>query len=102
MLPFWCIGTCCKTLLNSIHCSLLADEIDDEVESPCWTYAVLKSPLIKETMGDDGIISLNPDGDYVAPELITVMVNEEGPHCTASVYAIAQKNYERVASVGNL
>ena len=56
------------------------------------TYATLKPPL---DIGHPEVVTLNPDGEYVPPDMITLLVNEDGPHCPAAVYANSQKTYEQ-------
>ena len=56
------------------------------------TYATLKPPL---DIGHPDVLTLNPDGEYVPPDMITLLVNEDGPHCPAAVYANSHNTYEQ-------
>jgi translation initiation factor eIF-2B subunit beta len=42
---------------------------------------------------EENLVTMNPDGDYVPPELITLMINEDGPHCPGDVFSMVQVNY---------
>ena len=39
------------------------------------------------------VITSNPEGDYVPPELITLMIDEDGPHCPTDVFSRVQANF---------
>ena len=39
------------------------------------------------------LVVINPEGDYIPPELITLMINEDGPHCPADVFSRVQANF---------
>ena len=39
------------------------------------------------------LVVINPEGDYIPPELITLMINENGPHCPADVFSSVQANF---------
>lgn len=50
---------------------------------------VLMAPIAKMENG----VALNPDGDYIPPNLITLMLNEDGAHLPGDAYWKARKVY---------
>jgi translation initiation factor eIF-2B subunit beta len=42
---------------------------------------------------EENFVAINPDGDYVPPELITLMINEDESHCPGDVFSMVQANY---------
>jgi hypothetical protein len=43
---------------------------------------------------EENFVAMNPGSDDVPPELITLMVNEDGRHCPDHVFSMVQANYD--------
>lgn len=54
---------------------------------------VMPENIMKPTM----TVPIAPEGDYVPPELITLMINEESSHCPSNTFQLIQSLYEHEA-----
>ena len=71
-------------------------KLTSEMYHPGESYTTLRQPsqiIEKQSPSQTNIIAINPEGDYIPPELITLMINENRPHCPGDVFSIVQANY---------
>ena len=71
-------------------------KLAEKVARPGATFTTLLEPekiFEKENHLSSNVIALNAESDYVPPELITLMINEDGAHCPADVFSLVQENY---------
>ena len=71
-------------------------KLTSEMYHPGESYSTLRQPgqvISKEYPTQKNTIAINPEGDYVPPELITLMINENKPHCPGDVFSLVQANY---------
>lgn len=71
-------------------------KLSKEMPSPGKLFTNLLQPSPVLSKGDpimSSVVGLNTEGDYIPPELITLMINETGSHCPADVFSIVQANY---------
>lgn len=72
-------------------------KLTNTMPAPCMSFTSLQEPNTVMAKGDpsaSNVMALNPEGDYVPPELITLMINEKGSHCPADVFSHVQSQYE--------
>ena len=72
-------------------------KLAEKVPRPGLTFTTLLEPgkiLDKDNPLSSNVVALNTEGDYVPPELITLLINEEGAHCPADVFSLVQENYQ--------
>ncbi|KAH0790803.1 Translation initiation factor eIF-2B subunit beta [Histomonas meleagridis] len=71
-------------------------KLAEKVPRPGTTFTTLLEPekiFEKENPLSSNVVALNAESDYVPPELITLMINEDGAHCPADVFSLVQENY---------
>jgi translation initiation factor eIF-2B subunit beta len=67
-------------------------KLSKEMPGPGKVFTSLLKPV--HLQGDDGhSVGINADGDYVPPELITVLINGELSHCPGDVFSLVQGAY---------
>lgn len=72
-------------------------KLTNTMPAPCKSFTSLQEPNTVMVKGDpsaSNVMALNTEGDYVPPELITLMINESGAHCPADVFSRVQERYE--------
>jgi translation initiation factor 2B subunit (eIF-2B alpha/beta/delta family) len=63
---------------------------------PGKVFTSLVKPVHLLQVNDQNAVSsvgINPDRDYVPPELVTVLINGDGSHCPGDVFSLVQETY---------
>lgn len=71
-------------------------KLKDKMPLPGKVFTTLHQPsqiMVKGDPTSSNVVALNIEGDYIPPELITLLINEDGAHCPADVYNIVQQMY---------
>lgn len=71
-------------------------KLASEMYHPGETYTTLRQPsqiADENAMDQTNTTVINPEGDYIPPELITLMKNETKSHIPTDVFSLVQQNY---------
>lgn len=70
-------------------------KLTSEFPSPNTSFDILDHPnsIASQTTSPSSPI-FNPANDYVPPELITLMIGQQGAHSPSDVFSIVQSNYQ--------
>jgi len=71
-------------------------KLTKEVYHPAENSVALRQPsqvMEKDSPTHSNVTAINPDGDYIPPEFITLMINENGTHCPGDVFSMVQATY---------
>ncbi|OHS95517.1 Initiation factor 2 subunit family protein [Tritrichomonas foetus] len=72
-------------------------KLTDSMPTRGKNFTTLHQPnqiMSKVDPTSSNVVALNVEGDYIPPDLITLLINEEGAHCPADVFSLVRQVYE--------